>query len=85
MFVKRDGETAPSLPERRFWAAILLNDDVSVYNRIRDDDDSRNNDGARKCNLDHARRVLLASLVAQVRGILYYNLSMSAACMEDQV
>ena len=26
--VKRDGETAPSLPERRFWAAILLNDDV---------------------------------------------------------
>ena len=51
--VKREGETAPSLPKRRFWAAILLNDDG-----IRDDDDSRNNDGARKCfycNLDHAR------------------------------
>ena len=26
--VKRGGKTAPSLPERRFWAAILLNDDV---------------------------------------------------------
>ena len=26
--VKRDGKTALSLPERRFWAAILLNDDV---------------------------------------------------------
>ena len=26
--IKRDGETAPSLPKRRFWAAILLNDDV---------------------------------------------------------
>ena len=26
--VKREGKTAPSLPERRFWAAILLNDDV---------------------------------------------------------
>ena len=26
--VKCEGETAPSLPERRFWAAIMLNDDV---------------------------------------------------------
>ena len=30
-------------------------------------------------------RVLLASLVAQVRGIFFYDLSVSAACMEDQV
>ena len=94
--VKREGETPPSLPVRRFWAAILLNDDVCG---TCDDDDSRNNDGARKCNLDHARfdrdsgtathgvsRPGTARLSCRPGlGPFFYDLSVSAACMEDQV
>ena len=63
--VKREDETPPSLPERRFLAAILLNDDVCGSC---DDDDSLNNDCARFDRgfgtAIHDVRVLHSSLVA---------------------
>ena len=69
---------------------------------MRDDDDSRNNDGARKCfycNLDHARfdrksgtathgvsRPGTARFSCRPgQGPFLYDLSVSAACIEDQV
>ena len=91
MFLKHNGTREAFLPERRFSAAILPTDDVSqVPAGVMTKDLltcllSNHTRTPRAKSMADSRSVVLASLVTEVRGVMFYEFQECGASWGDRV